>query len=371
MPEQKMLRTDTVETPFARFFNFAVFSLVEVLQVNENGPLRFVPSRYYSLFQDLLLAQNGISLPRAFNGNHFSTETNQWERTKNTVLVKALCCRPQPQKLLYRIMSTLPTDEQLREKIKELLPTVDLRICGINKFIKKLSKKLGGVNLKPRSAFIKEELTQAINAMPDIKEESGQESDEEEEDVTPKKKKSGGGLAAPKEISDDLAAFLGQGKIMSRTEIVKMLWAYVREHDLQDPENKQQILLDSALKKVFGCKQFSMFTMNKYISAHVHPFKPVDLTVNTTPKKRKTPLRKSSEKKKRKTGTQPPYRLSEAMVSVLGKEILPRPQVVSGLWEYIKANDLQNPADKREIICDDKLKAIFSGRKKVRTSWSW
>lgn len=266
---------------------------------------------------------------------------------------------------------TLPTDDQLREKIKELLPTVDLRICGINKFVKLLSKKLGGVNLKPRSAFIKEALTQAINEdyQSGEEEEQSEEESEEEEVTTPKKKSGsggGGGLAAPKEISDDLAAFLGKGKIMSRTEIVKMLWAYVREHDLQDPENKREILLDSAMKKVFGCKQFSMFTMNKYISAHVHPFKPVDLTTNTTPKKRKTPLSKSSEKKKRKTGTQPPYRLSEAMVSVLGKEILPRPQVVSGLWEYIKANDLQNPSDKREIICDDKLKLIFSGKKKVR-----
>jgi upstream activation factor subunit UAF30 len=263
---------------------------------------------------------------------------------------------------------SLPTDEQLREKIKELLPTVDLRICGINKFIKKLSKKLGGVHLKPKSDFIKEALSEAINAMAGEEEQSGEDSEEEEE-VTPKKEKKsggGGGLTAPKEISDDLAAFLGQGKIMSRTEIVKMLWAYVREHDLQDPENKREILLDSAMKKVFGCKQFSMFTMNKYISAHVHPFKPVDLTVNTTPKKRKTPISKSSEKKKRKTGTQPPYRLSEAMVSVLGKEILPRPQVVSELWKYIKAHDLQNPSDKREILCDDKLKKIFEGKKKVR-----
>jgi upstream activation factor subunit UAF30 len=263
----------------------------------------------------------------------------------------------------------IPTDEQLRMNIKELLPTVDLRICGINKFIKKLSKKLGGVNLKPQSAFIKEALSEAINAMAEEEEQSGEESEEDQEVTTSKKEKKsggGGGLTAPKEISDDLAAFLGKGKVMSRTEIVKMLWAYVREHHLQDPANKQEILLDSAMKEVFGCKQFSMFTMNKYISAHVHPFKPVDLTVNATPKKRKTPVSKSSEKKKRKTGTQPPYRLSAAMVSVLGKEILPRPQVVSRLWEYIKANDLQNPADKREILCDDKLKKIFDGRKKVR-----
>jgi upstream activation factor subunit UAF30 len=271
-------------------------------------------------------------------------------------------------------METPPTEKQLRKLIKELLPTVD-QSTGIKKFVKLLSKKLGGVNLKPQLAFIKEALSEALNAVADedeqnVKEEeqSGEESEEEEEEATTPKKKGGGGggLTAPKEISDDLAAFLGKGKIMSRTEIVKMLWVYVREHDLQDPENKREIILDKAMKNVFGCKQFSMFTMNKYISAHVHPFKPVDLTTNTTPKKRKTPVSKSGEKKKRKTGTQPPYRLSDAMIDILGKEILPRPQVVSGLWEYIKANNLQNPSDGREILCDDKLKLIFNNKKKVR-----
>ena len=36
-----------------------------------------------------------------------------------------------------------------------------------------------------------------------------------------------------------------------------------------------------------------------------------------------------------------------------------RPQVVKHLWDYIKARDLQNPLDRREIICDEKLKSIF------------
>jgi hypothetical protein len=34
-------------------------------------------------------------------------------------------------------------------------------------------------------------------------------------------------------------------------------------------------------------------------------------------------------------------------------------QVVKKLWDYIKANDLQNPKDRRKIIMDDKLKTIF------------
>ncbi len=38
---------------------------------------------------------------------------------------------------------------------------------------------------------------------------------------------------------------------------------------------------------------------------------------------------------------------------------LSRPQVVKQLWKYIKGNELQDPADKRQILCDDKLHAVF------------
>ena len=125
---------------------------------------------------------------------------------------------------------------------------------------------------------------------------------------------------------------------MARTEIVKCLWEYIRENNLQNPANKREIILDSEMKKVFGCETFTMFTMNKYVGAHIEPFKPVDLSTNsTTPKKRKTP----KEKKPRKAGTQAPYQLSPELVRVTGKQILPRPQVTKALWEYIRANDLQ------------------------------
>ena len=44
---------------------------------------------------------------------------------------------------------------------------------------------------------------------------------------------------------------------------------------------------------------------------------------------------------------------------MVGSGKLPRGEVVSKVWAYIKANDLQNPANKREIVADDKLKAVF------------
>ncbi|KAF5779367.1 putative transcription regulator SWI/SNF-BAF60b family [Helianthus annuus] len=60
-----------------------------------------------------------------------------------------------------------------------------------------------------------------------------------------------------------------------------------------------------------------------------------------------------------------PIPLSEALVKFLGtcEDALARSDVVKRIWDYIKQNNLQlhmfDPADKRQIICDDKLKELF------------
>ncbi|GAX80563.1 hypothetical protein CEUSTIGMA_g8000.t1 [Chlamydomonas eustigma] len=68
-------------------------------------------------------------------------------------------------------------------------------------------------------------------------------------------------------------------------------------------------------------------------------------------------------KKKRKAGGgfTKLIRLSPALSTFLGVEAESRPQVVKRIWDYIKANNLQKPQDKRKIILDDKLRTIFSG----------
>lgn len=51
--------------------------------------------------------------------------------------------------------------------------------------------------------------------------------------------------------------------------------------------------------------------------------------------------------------------LSPPLAAFVKAERMARSDVVKCMWDYIKANNLQNPKDKREIICDDKLKTIF------------
>jgi chromatin remodeling complex protein RSC6 len=58
-------------------------------------------------------------------------------------------------------------------------------------------------------------------------------------------------------------------------------------------------------------------------------------------------------------GLSRPVTPSADLAAITGKDPLPRSQVVSKMWDYIRTNKLQNPNNKREIMADDKLKKIF------------
>ncbi|MEO6216202.1 MAG: SWIB/MDM2 domain-containing protein, partial [Sphingomonas sp.] len=61
-------------------------------------------------------------------------------------------------------------------------------------------------------------------------------------------------------------------------------------------------------------------------------------------------------------GIHAPVQPSPELGAIVGNDKLPRSQVISKVWDYIKANNLQNPANKREILADAKLEKVF-GRK--------
>lgn len=56
---------------------------------------------------------------------------------------------------------------------------------------------------------------------------------------------------------------------------------------------------------------------------------------------------------------QQPLQPSPDLAAVVGEGTMARGEVVSKVWEYIKAHKLQNPDDGREIVADDKLRRVF------------
>jgi upstream activation factor subunit UAF30 len=47
--------------------------------------------------------------------------------------------------------------------------------------------------------------------------------------------------------------------------VVKQLWVYIKGNELQNPENKREILCDAGLRAVFGVDKIDMFKMNKVL----------------------------------------------------------------------------------------------------------
>ena len=85
-------------------------------------------------------------------------------------------------------------------------------------------------------------------------------------------RKKGTGLQKPLKMSADLTTLLELPKDeeMNRPQIVKHLWAYLKEHNLQDPENiKQWFTPDKAMEPIFGKEKIKAFWMKKYLKGHV------------------------------------------------------------------------------------------------------
>ena len=88
---------------------------------------------------------------------------------------------------------------------------------------------------------------------------------------TPEKKASASrsnALQKPLQPSEELAAVVGSGPL-PRSQVVSKMWEYIRSHNLQNPENRREILADDKLRRVFGKDKVTMFEMNKHLTGHL------------------------------------------------------------------------------------------------------
>lgn len=352
--------------------------------------------------------------------------------------------------------TSMPDDAELRDAVHRIVSNADLETLTVRMVRKQLEQEFS-VSLEGRKQLIKETVMEMMSSMhstddpnntelqennfngvlddlavptkqPDEERDSDaekEEDDEESEDdaeeassssrKTKKGKKTaqkrtkggsgrGGAFNAELSVSPELAAVVGSN-MMSRPQIVKKLWEYIHDQQLQDPNDKRTILLDDTLRGVFRRDKVTMFSMNKYVKRHVR--KPEDLPPNgwdgidqdaessedestkqakksisasKSGKKRTVVKRKkragsddesddedqggsSRRKSKRSANPNNPFNmqlaLSPELAVLMGSDRMARPQIVKKLWEYIHEHNLQDPNDKRTILLDDQLKAVF------------
>ncbi len=95
-----------------------------------------------------------------------------------------------------------------------------------------------------------------------------------EKEATKAQPKAGGGgkanvLQKALQPSEELAAVVGGPAPLPRGEPVSKVWECIKAHNLQNPENRREILADDKLRKVFGKAKVTMFEMNKHLAQHL------------------------------------------------------------------------------------------------------
>lgn len=72
----------------------------------------------------------------------------------------------------------------------------------------------------------------------------------------------------PLNLSSELQAVVGESKL-SRPQVTKKVWEYIKDNNLQNPDDKRNIVADDKLRPVFGKDEVTMFEMTKLISNHL------------------------------------------------------------------------------------------------------
>ncbi|KAF3435351.1 hypothetical protein FNV43_RR22440 [Rhamnella rubrinervis] len=326
------------------------------------------------------------------------------------------------------------SDTDLVTRLRDILKSSDLDTATAGSVRRQLEEDFG-VDLSDKKAFIRDQIDIFLEshmvkpedqqleedneaevredsenvehgAMLEVREEEENNEDEEEKDESEAEdsKKAGenqvdkvkkrGGFNKICSLSPQLQEFVGE-PVMARTEVVKKIWSYIREHDLQDPKNRRNIKCDESLYALFRVNTINMFQMNKALSKHIWPLGAEDENVkpkikgeesdhsdsegsNTEEqegekeeeedekdssgrgrKKRGKFSKGDKSTKRRGGGFTKLCSLSPQLQTFIGDAVLARTEVVKRLWNHIRENNLQDPKNKRNIICDESLHALF------------
>jgi upstream activation factor subunit UAF30 len=80
---------------------------------------------------------------------------------------------------------------------------------------------------------------------------------------------------------------------------------------------------------------------------------------------KKAAKKTAGAKRKPNAAFMKPMTPSSTLAEIVGNKPLPRTEVTSKVWAYIKKHGLQDAKDRKQINADDKLKAVFGGKKSV------
>lgn len=202
---------------------------------------------------------------------------------------------------------------------------------------------------KSRSASKKKEKTPAAKPKAEKRKRT---EDVPEESKSPKRSKKVPAGEKAMKLSDALAAFVETDEMPARG-VTQYVQAYIMENKLMDPSTGTHVLCDDKLRKLLGTDRMTLNAVFKALKKHLIDEK----------KSKKKKSADSEDKEKKNRGAAKTMILSDELAAVCKMKRAGRFGVVKALWVYIKEHNLQDPKDKRKIVCDDALFKIFKTKK--------
>lgn len=157
----------------------------------------------------------------------------------------------------------VPTRESVEKEFDELVASIDEEI---NKLRSSTAKAKGVKFLRTVNKRVKTLRNHALRVS--------------KQRQTTRRSNTNSGFLKPVQISKDLAKFTGwdQSQLRSRVDVTKFICDYIKEHNLQDPEDKRNIRVDSDanLKKLLKFdgkdgKKLTYYSLQTYLKGHFSP----------------------------------------------------------------------------------------------------
>ncbi|CAI2176166.1 3520_t:CDS:2 [Funneliformis geosporum] len=198
------------------------------------------------------------------NNSEEKTKKSSDKPSRKIVKPKGRPSKPQVKTQESDYYSSLEDDFPPQKKRRGRKPKAPSKVESSDaEYEKRFEEELNGTNMKKSKAKSNGSTTKKKSIKRKKRDEEEQDGEE------PKKRKKGNtGIHKPLILSQVLAEFL-QAEEMSRLEVVKRLWAYIKENALQDPSDKRFIVCDERLMTIFNQDRIHSFTMNKFLTVHL------------------------------------------------------------------------------------------------------
>lgn len=145
---------------------------------------------------------------------------------------------------------------------------------------------------------------------------------------------------------------------LPKQKVIKCIWKYIKQNNLQNPNQGDLIILDNQLRhalKIVQTTEIHIMELFSLVSS-IYANRTIDIDIDIEGNQN------SSKKRKHLQNENIYFNYSNALSKLMNTQrAMTRNRIMKNVWNYIQRHNLQNPLDKKEITLDEKISELTNG----------